>query len=178
MILIPEAAVHGVCYRTGPLTVDDYNEAIKDLMSAKSDLVYKIAGRPVDGCFICEDSGHTAESCHHNPLLLARERAAAKSVWQCWHCGYEARTEADAIEHFGRTEDEIARCISAAPLAPPDGAVEAAVLTIIKHVRNNAPSAFYGNGCTQHGWDMACDTIAAAIFARSAAPQPKGDAHL
>ena len=98
-----------VIYRE-ELTVDDYNEAIAALEDARGQL------RP-DGhnCAICHDSGHQAFECHHNPLLVARQWARATSVYQCWHCGYVATNDAEAAAHFGKTDEEVAKCVGAPP---------------------------------------------------------------
>lgn len=95
-----------VCYRTGPLTVRDYDEAITDLLAAKHALQRGESG----GCDVCGSDEHWPSECDHNPLRLARGYVAARRVWQCWHCGYEARTEAEALGHFGRTEFEEPAC--------------------------------------------------------------------
>ena len=101
----------GVCFREGPITIEDYEEAITALTGARHQLQQIAMGIYQPGCFVCGDSGHTAGQCHHNPLILARERTAAQRIWQCWHCGFEARTDEEAAGHFGRTEEEVARCI-------------------------------------------------------------------
>lgn len=106
-----------VVYRTGPLTERDYDEAIEALINAKADLIIKSVGGGLPCCLICEDSGHTAESCHHNPLILARRLGRATNVWQCWHCGFLATTDEEAVEHFGSTDNEVAKCIRAIALA-------------------------------------------------------------
>jgi len=115
----PAPAVHqGVCYREGPPTPEDYDEAIIDLMNARNQRISMARGEFQGGCAVCGDSGHTVNGCHHDPLQLARERARQKSTWQCYHCGFEARTDEDAIEHFGRSEEEVARCLRPAPAVP------------------------------------------------------------
>lgn len=102
-----EPDMRSVVYREGPLTADDYAEAIADLERAtKQDECRSMC------CSVCEDTGHTAEHCHHNPLVLARRYAAATKIYVCFHCGYEARNEDEARAHFGATEDEVARCIA------------------------------------------------------------------
>lgn len=108
-----------VCYRKGPLTVRDYDEAITDLLAAKHALQRGESG----GCDVCGSDEHWPSECDHNPLRLARSYVAARLVWQCWHCGYEARTEAEAVSHFGRTDNEAAACIraKAKPLRGVDG---------------------------------------------------------
>lgn len=94
-----------VVHRLGPLTKADYREAIGDLNRAMmQDKIRHIC------CSICEDTGHTAETCHHNPLLLARQWSAATSVWCCYHCGYVATNDEEAREHFGQNDQEPAAC--------------------------------------------------------------------
>jgi len=91
-----------VCYREGPLTRADYDEAIEALINAR-DLTDAL------GCPVCHD-GHSAAQCHHNPLVLARRWAAATNVWQCWHCGYVATNEVEARTHFGPNSGHPAEC--------------------------------------------------------------------
>jgi ribosomal protein L37AE/L43A len=96
-----------VVYRTGRLTVEDYEEAIEALRDGQSQL--EPDGRP---CAVCHDGGHQAQECHHNPLVLARNYIAITSgVWVCFHCGVRFTDEATAREHFGTSEEEIARCL-------------------------------------------------------------------
>lgn len=98
-----------VCYRQGRLTVEDYDEAIQDLQLARAQLI----GGEVTNCAVCEDGDHTSESCHHNPLVLARRWARATRVTCCYHCGYIAYTDEEAKAHFGSSETEVARCLVA-----------------------------------------------------------------
>ena len=100
----------GVVYRVGRLTATDYEEAIQALRDAATQL--EPDGR---NCVICHDGGHQAAECHHNPLVMARRFASASDVWKCFHCGIAFRTELGAREHFGTGEEEIARCLVAAP---------------------------------------------------------------
>ena len=103
-----EAIVQGVCYRKGKPTIADYNEAITDLLAARRQL----KSGSLMGCSVCGDSGHAPQDgCHHDPLVLARQWAAATSVWQCYHCGYVATNDAEAREHFGAGEHEQAACL-------------------------------------------------------------------
>lgn len=103
-----EAVVQGVCYRQGKPTVEDYDEAIADLTSAKEQLL----SASLMGCFVCGDSGHAVQDgCHHDPLVLARKWASATSVWQCYHCGFVATNDAEAREHFGAGDHEQAACL-------------------------------------------------------------------
>jgi hypothetical protein len=99
-----------VVYRQGALTERDYNEAIEALTEARDQLT----GAGPCGfmcCAVCEDTGHTAEDCHHNPLILARRWAGATSVWTCYHCGFVATNDQEAVDHFGTSDAEVARCL-------------------------------------------------------------------
>ncbi len=94
-----------VVHRRGSLTKDDYREAISDLARAMvQDEVRHIC------CSVCSDTGHTAETCHHNPLLLARQWSQATAVWVCYHCGSTATNDAEAREHFGASDLQPAQC--------------------------------------------------------------------
>lgn len=102
-----------VVHRRGPLTKKDYSEAIGDLKRAR--MQGKIAHIC---CSVCEDTGHTAETCDHNPLRLARLWSEATRVWCCYRCGYIATNDAEAREHFGANDQQApacARLIAAAP---------------------------------------------------------------
>lgn len=83
----------GVCYREGPITRADYDEAIQSLIDAR-DLTDSL------GCPVCHDA-HSAAQCHHNPLVLARQWAAATNVCVCFHCGFVATNDQEALAHFG-----------------------------------------------------------------------------
>ena len=107
-----EAVVQGVCYRQGKPTVEDYDEAIADLTSAKEQLL----SASLMGCFVCGDSGHAVQDgCHHDPLVLARNWAAATCVWQCYHCGFVATNHSEARAHFGAGDHEQAVCLETTP---------------------------------------------------------------
>jgi uncharacterized C2H2 Zn-finger protein len=93
-----------VIYRTG-LSDRDYDEAIEALQDAK-----KQSDHRGDGCSVCFDSGHYAEQCHHNPLVMARRAAAAINVWRCFHCDQVFTDAKKAQEHFGKREDERPKC--------------------------------------------------------------------
>jgi len=88
------------------LTTEDYDDAILALHQAKEQprLLQM-------GCAICHDSGHTAEQCHHNPLLLARKWRSATSIYRCFHCGFVASNDDEAQAHFGNADDEVASCV-------------------------------------------------------------------
>jgi len=102
----------GVLYRRddrhGP-TRAEYDEAIADLTAARDE-------EPASGCGVCGDSGHTAAFCHHNPLVMARRAVCAARVWRCYHCNAVFADHAAAAEHFGRGEEEAAKCLRAARL--------------------------------------------------------------
>jgi hypothetical protein len=91
---------------SGRITADEYDEAIRDLQNAKTQL------QPDgDNCAVCHDSGHQAWECHHNPLVMARRGVKAELEWRCFHCGFVCHTEEAAVAHFGKSEDEVARCL-------------------------------------------------------------------
>jgi len=85
----------GVLYRTG-LENRDYDEAIEAMRDAK-----KQRGKEGFGCTICHDTGHTAEQCHHNPLVMARRAVQSTRTWRCFHCGEVFTDPVKAEEHFG-----------------------------------------------------------------------------
>lgn len=99
-----------VVHREGRPTAEDYSEAIEALMDARNQL--EPDGR---NCVVCGDSGHQAWECHHNPLVMARRFSAIMhaELWRCFHCNELFSSEATAREHFGKAEDEIARCLLA-----------------------------------------------------------------
>ncbi|WP_445222227.1 hypothetical protein ACKWRH_21465 [Bradyrhizobium sp. Pa8] len=95
-----------VVHRRGPLTAADYREAISDLARAMvQEQVKHIC------CSVCEDTGHTAEQCEHNPLVLARKWSQATRVWCCYHCGFVATNDEEARDHFGFNEQVKAKCL-------------------------------------------------------------------
>lgn len=117
-----DETLHSVIFRTGPITPADYAEAIKDLQNAsrQAECIHMC-------CSVCEDTGHTAETCHHNPLVAARKWAQATGVWQCWHCGFVATNGDEAKDHFGANDQELAKCqTEAAFKAGVDAAAKAA----------------------------------------------------
>lgn len=99
------AARPSVVYRTGRLTKEDYNEAIETLIGARDEDPSKMCGS-------CHDTGHTAETCHHNPLVLARRGGKKEHEFRCFHCG-GVFEDSVAQEHFGRNEYEEPACIKA-----------------------------------------------------------------
>jgi hypothetical protein len=52
---------HSVVYRTGPLTLEDYDEAIEALKDARAELEHFENGGAVPCCGVCQDTGHTAD---------------------------------------------------------------------------------------------------------------------
>lgn len=92
-----------VIYRTG-LEARDYREAIQALKDAMKQDKHRS-----EGCTVCYDSGHTAEQCHHNPLVMARRAAKSVRVWRCFHCDAVFTDAEKAAEHFGR-RDEAPAC--------------------------------------------------------------------
>ncbi len=103
---MPDEVQPSVVHRQGRPTAADYDEAIEELQRARAQLA-----PDGNGCNVCGDSGHQAFECHHNPLLLARRWTAARSIYTCWHCGYTATNEDEAVAHFGTSDAEVARCI-------------------------------------------------------------------
>jgi uncharacterized protein with PIN domain len=91
---------------SGLITADEYDEAIRELQAAKTQL--KPDG---NNCAVCHDSGHQAWECHHNPLVMARRGVKAEMEWRCFHCGDVFHTDTEARAHFGKSEDEVARCL-------------------------------------------------------------------
>ncbi len=103
-----------VIYREGPITCADYTEAIAALRCARAQLESMDGGHGQSGCAVCEDGGHTAEACHHNPLVVARRVAWADGAFRCWHCSFVARTQDEGSEHFGLNDEATPQCIERA----------------------------------------------------------------
>jgi hypothetical protein len=84
----------------GLYTEEDYREAIEALQRGMTQLA-------PDGhnCAICEDSGHQAWECHHNPLNAMKDYWG----WRCFHCGRLFLDSEAAKEHFGTMEDDLTR---------------------------------------------------------------------
>lgn len=89
------------------LAKDDYVDAIQCMTLAMDQLIPD--GR---NCNICGDTDHQAFECDHNPLRLAKKWKNAVSVWKCWHCGFIATSDVQAVNHFGKTDSETARCLN------------------------------------------------------------------
>lgn len=100
-----------VCYRHGDFSPEAYDEAIQALTDAKNQRASMAKGEYQSGCSVCSDTGHTVESCHHDPLQLAREGALSHMQFRCYHCDFVCTTDEEAKEHFGSSEAEIARCL-------------------------------------------------------------------
>src|SRR6185503_15861859 len=94
-----------VVYRSGLITDTDYVEAIASLEAARSQL--KPNGR---NCAICGDSGHQADGCHHNPLLMARRAISYQHSYRCFHCRVVFFTDEGAREHFGEDPTTTPAC--------------------------------------------------------------------
>jgi hypothetical protein len=104
-----------VVYRIGALTIDDYDEAIRNLTDARDqikrdELAY--------GCGYCGSDDHHPNVCHHNPLVRAREAVGQlnREHWRCFHCGevFAACESVQAREHFGFRGMRVPRCFEVA----------------------------------------------------------------
>ena len=84
----------------------DYEEMIADLQA-----ILREDPTGASGCGICECETHLAVECPHNPLRMARLGRDKQWTYRCYHCGSVFRDERSAREHFGKTEDEVAKCI-------------------------------------------------------------------
>lgn len=109
----------GVIYRKRAPTIADYDEAITALQMARDAIA---SGDESRGCAVCTDSGHGVRTCHHNPLVAAREWVVERGKHRCYHCGFVALTDEQAQSHFGRCEDEVAKCIREQTLSTPPAA--------------------------------------------------------
>lgn len=65
------------------------------------------------GCSVCYDSGHTAEQCHHNPLVMARRASFSCRTWRCFHCDQVFTDTTKAEEHFGIKGTAQPKCVTA-----------------------------------------------------------------
>src|SRR5579862_4088845 len=74
----------------------DYNDAIRALQAAK-----KQKGKEHHGCTVCWSSGHTADFCHHNPLVMARRAVILETSWRCFYCNEMFTDAKEAAIHFG-----------------------------------------------------------------------------
>jgi hypothetical protein len=104
----PSVAYRTSSDRLGWPEARDYEEVIEQAKDGLAQLA-------PDGnhCNICGASGHQAMECHHSVLRLARKWVAATNVYRCFHCGFVATTDEEAVEHFGKSDEEVARCIAA-----------------------------------------------------------------
>lgn len=103
-----------VVFRTNPLTVADYDEAIQNLTDARNQIAADELWR---GCGYCHSKEHHPDACHHNPLVLARELVQKREseYWRCFHCGvvFALAEEAQALQHFGLREvGRMPRCLT------------------------------------------------------------------
>lgn len=114
--------LRAVAYGSGPLTVADYDSALAALRAARAQLRSAARGEAQTACAVCGDVGHTADACHHNPLVLARRGAREGTTWRCYHCGERFQDAERAEAHFGTREEEVARCLRRRPPAPPPAA--------------------------------------------------------
>lgn len=99
-----------VVFREGRPSKNDYAEAIESLTAASTQICPD--GR---ACVVCGDDGHQAFECHHNPLVMSRRAVELGNAWRCFHCGARFTRWDAAQEHFGKTEDEKAKCLNACP---------------------------------------------------------------
>lgn len=87
-------------------TKKEYRKAIKTLELAITQLA-------PDGnhCVVCEDGGHQAWECHHNPLVMSHQFWILKDHWRCFHCNVVFTDEESAKAHFGEEDYEAAVCL-------------------------------------------------------------------
>jgi hypothetical protein len=112
-----------VVYRGGPLTVQDYDEAILALQAGRAALLD--AALAASGCGICGGDCHPS-ACHHNPLVMARVGAECSALrqgplyttvvvpiryFQCFHCDFVPTTWGEAADHFGPRPEVAAACL-------------------------------------------------------------------
>lgn len=112
-----------VVYREGPLTPEDYQEAIDFLVEAKKNLESGHNYCPCgDDCSI--------NSCYHNPLVMARRGADKRNEYRCFHCGEVFTADEDCREHFGEKQDALPVCLknSALLVALIKASVELAIV--------------------------------------------------
>lgn len=98
--------IPGVLYRQG-FQDSDYDEAIQALVDAKEQPKFMSMG-----CSVCTDSCHTSDSCHHNPLVMARRAIGAARSWRCFHCDAVFVDASLAQNHFGAKDGELPACKS------------------------------------------------------------------
>jgi hypothetical protein len=105
----------------GDATDEHYAEVIALLELARAQMRSMRAGKAQRECDVCGDGGHTAEECHHNPLLLSTvgRDALLGTVWKCFHCGAIYCDEESAERHFGTTPEWPAACIAGVPAYEP-----------------------------------------------------------
>jgi len=95
----------GPIYREGPLTLEDYDEAIEDLRTARNNL------EEIGIACACGDCFHG--DCLHNPLAMARLIKLRPIKYRCFHCGavFSDKEENEAREHFGISRSELPACL-------------------------------------------------------------------
>lgn len=100
-----------VVYREGELTAADYDEAIEALQAARGELV---SGKAFHVCAVCESEEHSASSCRHNPLVMARRMAARADLWKCYHCGASFGVDEILLarQHFGLAYSAMPECVA------------------------------------------------------------------
>ncbi len=95
------------------LEAGHYEEVIEKLVLGLAQLRSIAKGEFQRDCGICGDTGHTAEACHHNPLLLMAlgEEAKNGKVWRCFHCDAVFTDREGAQRHFGNDIAQPPDCI-------------------------------------------------------------------
>lgn len=96
------------------LTPAYYRQVIDELRMALVQAQEIEAGKGyTHGCAICGDDHHAGVCWFHNVVLLAElgRVALLGEFWRCFHCGAVFTTEESAKEHFGETQDEVAKCL-------------------------------------------------------------------
>jgi hypothetical protein len=138
----------GPIYRKRKPTVSDYDEVIADLQAARDDLARSDWSQ---GCSVCGDSGCASDICHHNALVAARAWVREQGRYRCYHCGFVAETDEQAREHFGNSEDEVAKCLrdrirlSSTPAADRNAALEEADIERVAAAIYDAPDSQSGD---------------------------------
>ncbi len=82
----------------------EYDDAIVKLLYGKTQL--EPDGR---NCVICGDDDHQAFECHHNLIVIAKQK---EPKWRCFHCNEIFDDVKKAEEHFGLNNSEIPKCVS------------------------------------------------------------------
>lgn len=103
----------------GNMTIDglkesSYTETIEELEKALEQFRSMERGEYQPCCFVCHDTGHTAEQCwYFNPLLVMAigQIALISPFYRCYHCGAIYTDEQSAEQHFGKTPNSPAECL-------------------------------------------------------------------